>query len=101
MSQLNHQVRLASRPVGLPTPANWKFTEEPIPTAGEGQIVVKLLYWSLDPAMRGWMNDAKSYIAPVGIGDVMRAGGIGVVVASKNPAYAEGDVVSSMLNAQE
>ncbi|MEZ0308347.1 MAG: NADP-dependent oxidoreductase, partial [Ramlibacter sp.] len=56
---------------------------------------------SLDPAMRGWMNDAKSYIAPVGIGEVMRAGGIGKVVASQNPKFAVGDLVSATLGVQE
>jgi NADPH-dependent curcumin reductase CurA len=62
---------------------------------------VKTLFLSLDPAMRGWMNDVKSYIPPVGIGEVMRAGGIGIVVASKNPAYAVGDHVSATLGVQE
>ena len=97
----NRQVRLAARPVGLPTRDVWRFTEEAVAEPEAGGIVVKTLSLSLDPAMRGWMNEGKSYIAPVGIDDVMRAGGIGVVVASKNPAYAEGDVVSSMLNVQE
>jgi NADPH-dependent curcumin reductase CurA len=57
-------------------------------------VVVKTLALSLDPAMRGWMNDGKSYIPPVGIGEVMRAGGVGVVVASDSPAFAVGSTVS-------
>ena len=73
----NHQVRLAARPVGLPTRANWSFTSEPVPELADGDVLVKTLYLSLDPAMRGWMNEGKSYIAPVGIGEVMRAGGVG------------------------
>ena len=101
MSQTNHQVRLAARPVGLPTPANWQFTEEPVPTAGEGQMVVQILYSSLDPAMRGWMNEGKSYIAPVGIGDVMRAGGAGRVIESKNPKFAVGEFVVGVFGIQE
>ena len=68
---------------------------------GAGGVLVKTLLLSLDPAMRGWMNEGKSYIAPVGIGEVMRAGGIGVVVASKNPAFAVGDHVSGALGVQE
>ena len=97
----NQQIRLASRPVGLPTRDNWSFTTEPVGEPADGGIVVKTLFLSLDPAMRGWMNDVKSYIPPVGIGEVMRAGGIGVVVASRNPAFAVGDHVSAMLNVQE
>ena len=61
----NHQIRLASRPVGLPTRDNWSFTTEPVAEPGPGGVLVKTLYLSLDPAMRGWMNDAKSYIPPV------------------------------------
>ncbi len=101
MSTMNHQMRLAARPVGLPSAANWQLTEEPIPTAGEGQLVVKVLYSSLDPAMRGWMNDGKSYIAPVGIGDVMRAGGAGRVIESKNAKFVVGEFVTGMFGIQE
>ncbi|HEY2927402.1 NADP-dependent oxidoreductase [Piscinibacter sp.] len=100
-SLTNHQVRLAARPVGLPTRANWDFTTEAVPEPTSGGVLVRTLFLSLDPAMRGWMNDAKSYIAPVGVGEVMRAGGIGVVVASKNPAFAAGDTVSAGLGVQE
>ena len=56
----NHQVRLASRPVGLPTRANWSFTEEPVAEPSDGAFLVKILYVSLDPAMRGWMRDVRS-----------------------------------------
>ena len=97
----NHQIRLASRPVGLPTRANWKFTTEPVAEPGPGGVLVKTLYLSLDPAMRGWMNEGKSYIAPVEIDAVMRAGGVGRVMASKNPAFAVGDYVSGGLDVQE
>jgi NADPH-dependent curcumin reductase CurA len=97
----NHQVRLAARPVGLPTRANWDFTTEQLCEPAAGGVLVRTLFLSLDPAMRGWMNDARSYIAPVGIGEVMRAGGIGMVVASKNPAFAAGDTVSAGLGVQE
>ncbi len=97
----NHQVRLAARPVGTPTRANWSYTSEPVPELADGDVLVRTLYLSLDPAMRGWMNEGKSYIAPVGIGEVMRAGGVGVVAASKNPAFAVGDHVNAGLGVQE
>jgi hypothetical protein len=97
----NRQVRLAARPVGLPTRANWSFTSEALPDLAEGDVLVRTLQLSLDPAMRGWMNEGKSYIAPVGIGEVMRAGGVGVVAASRNPAFAAGDHVSAGLGVQE
>jgi hypothetical protein len=97
----NHQVRLASRPVGEPTRENWSFTTEAVAEPAEGGVLIKTLYLSLDPAMRGWMNDAKSYIPPVGINEVMRAGGIGEVIASKNPNFAVGDLVNASLGVQE
>ena len=97
----NHQIRLASRPVGLPTRANWSTTTEPVQQPTAGGVLVKVLSLSLDPAMRGWMNEGQSYIPPVGIGEVMRAGGVGVVVASQNPLFAVGDPVSGSLGVQE
>ena len=97
----NHQVRLAARPSGLPTAADWRFTEEPVGAPAEGGVLVRTLALSLDPAMRGWMNEGKSYIPPVGIGEVMRAGGIGVVVASRNAAFAVGDHVTGSPGVQE
>ena len=97
---VNHQVRLASRPVGLPTRDNWLFSNQPVAEPGPGGVLVKTLCLSLDPAMRGWMNEGKSYIAPVEIGAVMRAGGVGKVIASKNPAFAVGDHVSAGLDLQ-
>ena len=99
-SLINAQVRLASRPVGATTRDNWQFTTEPVLAPGPGGLLVKTLYLSLDPAMRGWMNDAKSYIPPVGIGEVMRAGGVGSVIASNNPAFAVGDLVNAGLGVQ-
>lgn len=98
---VNHQVRLAARPVGLPGPECWQFTEEPVPEPADGGVVVKVLALSLDPAMRGWMNEGKSYIPPVGIGEVMRAGGVGVVAASRSPAFAVGDHVTGGPGVQE
>ena len=97
----NHQIRLAARPNGLPTRDGWSFTTEPVAEPADGGVLVKTLSLSLDPAMRGWMNEGKSYIPPVGIGEVMRAGGIGEVIASKNPGFKVGDVVSCTPGVQE
>ena len=97
---VNQQIRLAARPVGLPKDGDWTFTTEPVALPGDGGVLVRTLSLSLDPAMRGWMNEGKSYIPPVGIGEVMRAGGIGVVIASKNPAFKVGDRVSAGLGVQ-
>jgi len=101
MSRTNHQYRLAGRPVGLPTPTDWEYVEEPVAELGEGQLLIEVIYLSLDPAMRGWMNEGKSYIRPVEIGEVMRAAGVGRVIASRNPQFAVGDYVSGVLNVQE
>ena len=98
---VNHQVRLAARPQGTPTRANFAFTTETVAEPADGGVLVKTLSLSLDPAMRGWMNEGKSYIPPVGIGEVMRAGGVGKVVASKNPNFAVGDHVYGTLGVQE
>ena len=97
----NHQVRLAQRPVGLPGRECWSFTSEPVGEPGDGAVVIKTLSLSLDPAMRGWMNEGKSYIPPVGINEIMRASAVGVVVASKNPAFAVGDHVLGGTGVQE
>jgi NADPH-dependent curcumin reductase CurA len=97
----NRQFRLAARPQGLPTHADWTFTTEPVPQPADGQALVQNHYISLDPAMRGWMNDRRSYIRPVAIGDVMRALAVGKVVESRNPAFAAGDYVSGAFGVQE
>jgi NADPH-dependent curcumin reductase CurA len=98
---VNHQVRLAARPIGLPQATDWAHTSEPVVELQDGGVLVQTLALSLDPAMRGWMNEGKSYIAPVGIGEVMRAGGVGRVLASRNPLFAVGDMVSAGLGVQE
>ncbi|GJJ01842.1 NADP-dependent oxidoreductase [Duganella rhizosphaerae] len=93
INETNLQFRLAARPVGMVKDSDWQQVSEPVREPADGEVVVKVLYLSLDPAMRGWMNEGKSYIAPVAIGEVMRAGGVGVVVASKSPEFAVGDYV--------
>ena len=73
----------------------------PAPELKDGQILVRTHYISLDPAMRGWMNDARSYVAPIGLGEVMRAGAVGEVVASRSPDWREGDHAVGMLGVQQ
>jgi NADPH-dependent curcumin reductase CurA len=101
MALINHQFRLAARPVGLPKRSDWKLTEETVPDPAPGEVLIKTLYLSLDPAMRGWMNEGRSYIEPVGIGEIMRAGGAGRVIASNNPQLAAGDHVIGLFGVQE
>jgi NADPH-dependent curcumin reductase len=98
---VNHQVRLAARPSGLPRAADWEFTTEDVPAPGPGQFTVAVSHLSIDPAMRGWMNATRSYVPPVEIGEVMRAGGAGRVIASEHPGFAVGEAVSGMFGVQE
>ena len=96
----NHQIRLAARPVGLPKASDWSFVSEPVTAARADGLTVKVLYLSLDPAMRGWMNEGKSYIPPVGLGKVMRAGGVGQVIESNLAGFTVGDHVSGGFGVQ-
>ena len=97
----NRQYRLAARPAGMVARSDFHFCEEDVRALADGEVLVKVLYVSIDPAMRGWMNDGKSYIAPVAIGEVMRAGGAGRVIDSRNAGFAPGDHVVGMLGVQE
>ena len=101
MATMNRRCELASRPVGMAKRENWKYTEAPVPTPGDGEFLAKIVYISLDPAMRGWMNEGKSYIPPVAIGDVMRALALGRIVESKNPKFEVGDYVVGPFGVQE
>ena len=101
MDMKNHQFLLAARPVGMPKHSDWSYVEEPVREPRNGEVLIKVLYISLDPGMRGWINDRKSYVPPVAVGDVMRALGLGQVIASKNPKFAVGDYVSGMPGTQE
>jgi len=101
MSENNQQVRLAARPSGTPDPSVWDLTTEPVPTPEQGEFVVQISHISVDPAMRGWMNDVPSYLPPVELGAVMRAGGVGRVIASKHPEFAEGEHVYAAFGVQE
>ncbi|SQF99479.1 oxidoreductase, zinc-binding dehydrogenase family protein [Paucimonas lemoignei] len=101
MTQINRQFLLSKRPTGAATREDFTYQEVPVGELTSGQILVKNHYLSLDPAMRGWMNEGKSYIAPVGLGDVMRALGVGEVVASQNDQFAVGDFVQGALGVQD
>jgi len=102
MSQLiNRQVKLASRPVGLPKREDFSFETAQVQPLNEGEVLVRVTHLSLDPAMRGWMNAGRSYIPPVELGEVMRAGGAGHVVESRHPAFREGDAVTGITGVQE
>lgn len=96
MSDQMQQILLASRPTGAPVAENFRLESSPLPTPGEGEVLVKVHYMSLDPYMRGRMDDAKSYAAPVPIGGCMEAGGVGEVIASNSPHFAPGDFAFGM-----
>jgi NADPH-dependent curcumin reductase CurA len=98
---VNRQLLLAKRPAGEPAPDDFEVKEDQVPAPGDGEVLVKVLQISLDPAMRGWMNDAPSYIPPVGLGEVMRAGTSGVVIESNSERFAPGDFVVGTLGVQE
>lgn len=100
MNLTNQQFRLVKRPTGLPSRDTWQLTEEPVPDPGADEAAVEVLYVSLDPAMRGWMNEGESYVPPVGVGEVMRAMGVGRVMASRAPGFEEGDHVTGMFGMQ-
>ncbi len=101
MDAVNHQFRLAARPQGMVKREDFDYVEEPLPELQDGQVLVKILYVSLDPAMRGWMNEGRSYVPPVQINEVMRAATAGQIVESKSDKLAVGDSVSGWLGVQE
>ena len=92
---LNQRIVLASRPQGLPRPENFRIVEEPVPVPGHGELLLEILYLSLDPYMRGRMDDAKSYARPIGIGEVMEGGTVARVAASRHGGFVAGDIVLS------
>lgn len=98
MAQMNKRVLLNSRPSGWVTPENFAFDEQPIPSPSAGEILIRNVVMSVDPYMRGRMNDTKSYIPPFQIGQPLQAGMVGEVVESENPQFHSGDYVTGMLN---
>ena len=98
----NRQVVLSKRPApGLVTPDVFAVKDAPLAEPGNGEVRVKIAYVSLDPAMRGWINEGRSYVPPVAIGGVMRSFSVGIVDASRNPAFKVGDAVQGMLGVQQ
>jgi NADPH-dependent curcumin reductase len=100
-AMVNRQWRLAARPEGLIKELDFVLREEPIPDPEEGQVLVRNLYLSLDPTMRGWVSDRPGYLPPVAIGEVMRGGTVGVVERSRNAQFPEGSHVSGILGWQD
>ncbi|MDT5139739.1 MAG: hypothetical protein QOD58_4001 [Mycobacterium sp.] len=100
MTPTNTVCRLASRPVGLPSSSDWRIADEPAGSPAEGEFLVRVEYLSVDPAMRTWMNAGRSYVPPVEIGEVMRAGAIGRVTDSRHPDFAAGDEVYGTFGVQ-
>jgi NADPH-dependent curcumin reductase CurA len=91
-ASVNRQFILASRPKALPTAEEVPMIETPVPTAGDGEIVMRNLYISLDPAIRGWMSDAPNYVEPIPVGTKVWATAIGRVVESRSPDFQVGDI---------
>lgn len=98
---VNRQFRLARRPQGMVKREDFAFVRGPVPEPGDGEFLVRIAYISLDPAMRGWMNEGKSYVPPVGLGEVMRAGAVGEIVKSKHPKFAVGEHVVGLFGVQD
>jgi NADPH-dependent curcumin reductase len=91
--RMNRQIVLKSRPEGMPGLDNFALVESPVPEPGEGEVMIRTLYLSLDPYMRGRMSAAKSYAKPAELGTTMVGGTVGEIVTSKNPKFAVGDIV--------
>jgi hypothetical protein len=100
-AQQNRQVRLKSRPDGIPQPEHFELVEAPVQELADGQFLVRNQFLSVEPAMRGWVSAVANYSKPVGIGEVMRAFAAGTVIASRHRGYAEGDSVVGMLGWQD
>jgi NADPH-dependent curcumin reductase CurA len=101
MAERNRRFLLRERPTGRIGPNTFELTEEPVPELADGEALIRVEWISLDPTNRMWINDTPSYLPPVGIGEVMRAAGLGRVVASKNPNYAVGQTMQGLLGWQE
>ena len=99
-TEVNHQLVLRARPAGVVTDDNFELIELPIPSPADGQVLVRTLWLSFEPAQRGWLNDVRSYIPPVVIGEVMRSWGVGQVSASGHPDFKPGQFVHGTLHWQ-
>src|SRR5512139_1851570 len=97
----NRQVRLKSRPSGIPQAEHFEIVEAAMPAPGDGQVLVRNVYLSVEPAMRGWVSAVANYSEPVPIGGVMRAFATGRVEASRHPDFRHGDYVTGMFGWQD
>jgi len=98
---MNRQILLAARPVGMIKPTDFRPVEVPVPTLADGQYLVRNIYLSLDPTIRGWMNEEDTYLPAIKIGEVMRGAGVGVVEQSRHPSYNVGDIVFGLIGWQD
>jgi NADPH-dependent curcumin reductase CurA len=101
MEGTGREIRLVARPQGFPDEELFEVAEAPIPSPGEGQLLIRNAYFSVDPYMRPRMNDVRSYVAPFTLGEAMTGGAVGRVAVSRNPRYAEGDWVLHQLGWRE
>jgi NADPH-dependent curcumin reductase CurA len=101
MSESNRRFLLRSRPQGRITPDTFELVTEPVPEIGDGEALVRTQWISLDPTNRAWIGETPTYLPPVGIGEVMRAVGLGQVTASKHPGYQEGQLVQGLIGWQD
>jgi NADPH-dependent curcumin reductase CurA len=101
MTGVNRQWLLAARPQGMVKESDFRWNEAPVPSPGEGEVLVRVRYLSFDPAMRGWMEDRASYIPPVRLGEPMRAGAVGEIVRSRHPEFREGELVQGTFGWQD
>ena len=93
----NKEIRLASRPTGMPTLDNFQIMDADVPQLNDGEVFVRTLYISVDPYLRGRMREGRSYVAPFAVGQVIQSGVIGKVVESRAPEFKQGDLVSGVL----
>lgn len=101
MTATNRQVLLKSRPSGIPQAENFEILDAPVPAPADGEVLVRNLYLSVEPAMRGWVSAVANYSEPVAVGAVMRSLATGRVVASRDAGYQAGDLVTGWLGWQE
>jgi NADPH-dependent curcumin reductase CurA len=97
----SRKILLAKRPIGLVTDDCFDVVEVPVPEPGDGEAVVRVEYLSIDPTIRGWLNDEEGYLPPIGLGEVVRSGGVGTVIASRNDMFPVGTKLSGLVGWQE
>jgi NADPH-dependent curcumin reductase CurA len=100
-NRINRQIRLKSRPTGIPEAEHFEIVKVPVPNLNEGQVLVRNIYLSVEPAMRGWVSAAANYLDAVPLGAVMRAFTVGRIEESRHPEFRVGEVVTGMLGWQD